>query len=441
MQQIIKTLKTTVGLISVILILFSAFSCSTDETYELGLNFVEPSSKLIVCDTFTVELSTILEDSIKTSGAETVLCGTFSDSICGLIFCSSFFQISLPGNFLVSDQEIYDSTVMQLRLNGYYFGDTSQYLQINVHRLTEDIEPGEISNYLYNTRSLAYEAEPLGVLSFFPRPTGSDTIIIRFNDNIGQELFDILKEKDEVKTSSEGFIDWFKGLALIPSGNNNCVVGFKANSDNLWFRVYTHNKNDLEETKYYEFKLTNSSRQFNHISVSRENSLFRDLTKKLYAVPSKATGNKTLLTGGTGMYTKIRFPSMDQYFLLENTILLKAELYLPPANRLYNQEKLPDTLLLGEVNKYNDQSIILRSDNSYFSGYLHHDEEFGENTYYYFDISEYLQSVLSGGSYNVDKCLFVRLPEEKEKKTIDRVVFETRSPKPTIRMYFAKYLN
>jgi len=441
MHHLIKIEQTTGEFISSILMIFLISSCSSNETYELGLNFVEPSSRLIVCDTFSVELSTILEDSIKTSGSETILCGTFSDSICGFITCSGFFQISIPSGVLVSDQEVYDSTVMQLKLNGYYFGDTSRYMQINVHRLTEDIEPGENNNYLYNTRSLTYETDPLGELRFLPRPAHSDTVTMRLNNNFGQELLGILKDKDEVKTSAEGFLDWFKGLALIPSGNNNCILGIEANSNNLWFRIYTHNKNDYEDTKYYEFKLANSAKQFNHISNSRVNSIFHNLSNKIYAVPSKETGNKTLLTGGTGIYTKIRFPSLNQYFLLENTILLKAELYLRPANRLYNQSKMPDTLLLGEVNKYNDQSILLRSDNSYFSGYFHNDELYGENTYYYFDVSEYLQNVLYGGYYNADKCLFVRLPEEKEKKTVDRILFETGSLKPTIRMYFAKYLN
>lgn len=419
----------------------SVFACSSEETYELGLNFVETSTRLVVCDTFSVVLSTIIADSIKTSGTETALCGGYSDSICGRISCSSYFQITIPSSFLVLEQEVYDSIIFYLTMNKYYYGDTTRFIRINVHKLTEDIDPGDNGTSIFNTRFFAYEPDPIGTLEFTPRPNGSDTIHIRFRDDLGQELFNILKEKNESMTSSEGFLNWFKGLALIPSENCNSILGFKANSENIYFTIYTHDKNDFENTKSYKFALTNTSYQFNHITLSKDNGFFKNLTSKLSALPSKISNDKTCLMGGTGVYTKIQFPTLDQYFIMEKTILLKAELFLRPANKLFNQFNLPDTLLLAEVNKYNEQSVLLRSDNSYFSGYLSDDKLYGENTYYYFDITDYLKEILSSGSFATEKGLSVRLPDEKEKKTVDRVIFETAAFKPSLRLYFARYLN
>ena len=76
-------------------------------------------------DSMTVNLSTIGEDSIMTGAASRLFVGRFADPYLGKMHSIPFFQPTLDGSLNLADAAVYDSLILSLRYDGYYYGDTT----------------------------------------------------------------------------------------------------------------------------------------------------------------------------------------------------------------------------------------------------------------------------------------------------------------------------
>ena len=76
--------------------------------FTLGEEYIESQTDLTLIDTFSVSLSTVILDTVITSGTGSMLIGSYRDDIFGKITSHSYFQIGIPDSFDVEDDDIYD---------------------------------------------------------------------------------------------------------------------------------------------------------------------------------------------------------------------------------------------------------------------------------------------------------------------------------------------
>ncbi|NJO91194.1 MAG: DUF4270 domain-containing protein [Chloroflexia bacterium] len=320
------------------------YSCNSqsDNLLSIGNNFIDPSTRLTKVDTFGISLSTIIMDSLVTSDSKTALIGYYFDDSTGSISSKSFFQISLPDNYSVETDDIYDSVALVLRHSSYYMGDTNQVFSLSVHRVLDDMEVYD-DGYLYNTSSFNYNDIALGTLNYYPYPDRDDEVLIKLNDILGYDLFEKLKNDEDEVSSSDDFLDYFKGLVLIPDNSiNKAVIGFGMVDSLLSLRLYCHRVEDELIEFNVDFQVINNSLRFNQIISDKSNTSIENLVEQRHAMSSGSTGNVSYVKGGTGLMTTISFPWLKSLVEINDGSLFRAELVVYPIIGDQNIDFIPE---------------------------------------------------------------------------------------------------
>src|SRR5690349_16958179 len=108
------------------LLLLSLLSCYKREI-QFGNDMADSHTRVLVIDTVTPVLSTYVLDSFPTSGNNIMEVGRYKDPILGTVSAATYFQVTVPSSAATNfpDGAIYDSLVLIMKSNGYYYGDTS----------------------------------------------------------------------------------------------------------------------------------------------------------------------------------------------------------------------------------------------------------------------------------------------------------------------------
>jgi len=145
-----KKIKRNGLLVVAALICVWLSSCYRNDI-EFGATPENNYSRLVYVDTISPVLSTILSDSFVTGNAQTFLLGKYKDPYLGIISAKPFFQLAIPTDPpVIPGTAQYDSAVLMIRPNNYYYGDTSRAQTIQVNELAQTIEYS-YNNSLYNT--------------------------------------------------------------------------------------------------------------------------------------------------------------------------------------------------------------------------------------------------------------------------------------------------
>lgn len=423
---------------------FTIASCS-DDSFHIGIgdNFISSQTNAVIIDSLTVNLSTILIDSIPTSGTEQLFVGKYTDKYLGVIKSTSFFQLDVTENTSIEDLAVFDSLTLVLNYSGLSYGDTLQQQVINVHRVTEDIEQND-DYELYNTSFFKYGEFPIGSLSFYPKPNLKDSIEIRLDDSLGEQFMNLLKNKADEISSSDNFIDFFKGLAIVPGDNNSSVLEFNGVDSLVNVILYTHYVGEERVETKYKFPIYSSSTCFNHIEADRTGTLVENLKTQKEELPSGETGNIAFVEGGLGIVTRIDIPGLSRLLEMEyRKILYKAELILKPVPQSYPVDDLPTNLILYNTDKFNRLvSEITTDEGESINPDFYLDEIYNDNTYYVFDLSDIIMDKLADGYVDTDAGLIISLDDDNQQGTLDHVAFDARkgsSYKPTLKLYYVFY--
>ena len=127
-----------------------------------------------------------------------------------VLFCKS---INPKAKSTVAENAVYDSLVLIIKLNKYYYGDSTQSVTIDVHELNETIVLG-YNEELYNTSNFPVKSPILGSKQLRIYPNIHDSIIVRLDQAKGLELFGKIKSKADELTSAENFLNYFKGIRI-----------------------------------------------------------------------------------------------------------------------------------------------------------------------------------------------------------------------------------
>jgi hypothetical protein len=234
----------------------------------------------------------------------------------------------------------------------------------------------------------------------------------------------MLRDKAEQVKTAEEFTNYFKGLAIVPNGSPGMQAVFGFADSNVVMRLYYHVVNVFKEEKYFDFKLNNSSHQFNQVRSDRSNTLLALFNNNTGEISSANTGNEAYLQSATGFSVKLRFPYLRNLLEINDYVKIqKAELLIKPLQNTYNGVyRLPQQLQLYPVDANNEPG------STFIEGNLVLDSVYGENTFYSFDITAYLQEQITVSSNN--KNGLIVLPSSYQ-TTLNRLIMGDRNNKVT----------
>ncbi len=346
---------------------FSISSCE-DEAGLIGKELLHDGDVISTqfTDTLSINASTVLLDSIVTSGANHLLVGRYTDPVFGTVEAKSFFQIANIDTLRNPKDAILDSVVLSLGYK-YYHGDTLKRQNISVHRVLEKIgqntgnltkrllESLENRNTFYNTDALKYDPTPLGAITnFTPRPVKLrnkqnaefdslyNSLNIRLNPEFGYELLGL-----QGKRAGNGLVDfkeYLKGLVLVPGASDDAsVLGFEPNNTPStvalkpsYLGLYYHSKEkkDTLSTFFLVSFTTNEAfnNRFNHVSVNRSATALAAIQKVNQPLPAVGSNKEVYVQSSTGLSTRVEIPYIKNLAKNGNIALNKAELILEPVN-------------------------------------------------------------------------------------------------------------
>jgi len=427
--------------ISIIFVTGLIFNSSCTKKYEftMGQDFFDSQTRLQVIDTFSVKLSTVLVDSLKTSATRIALTGNYRDDIFGSVNVGAFFDLGYQDFEEIEEKAVYDSAAFSLRYTGYSYGDTTSLLTLNIHMLTEKIEP--YSGYLYNTSSFDFSPEVTGSVSFYPTPESADTAEYIPVNALGEDLFNKIRDKDENLSNSELFSDYLKGF-IITSGSteNKSVIGFKADKDNLKLIIYYHIEAEEPEKKEITLSMGQENHQFNSVKFDHTNTPLNDLGTEGNVIPSSQTNNYGFLQGMVGLIPKLQFPSLNEILAIRRWKILKAELVIEPVYESYDMFGLPKQLYIYDTDRENRVNTILLDDKGNpLTATLEYDDIYEEEVRYTYDITKFINNELSDAYFDYDHGLMPGLAEDNFTSTLDRLLIECENPPIKLRIYFLTY--
>lgn len=417
--------------------------------FTMGSEFIDGGSTLTMIDTFQIDMSTVLFDSLRTSNTGTALVGHYVDPNLGSVTASTFFELGIPTSFSANDENVYDSTVVILRYNGYYYGDTTKWQTITVHPIAERLSGNEWDNAIYNNRKTPYLSEVLGSVHFLRRTAVSDSLVIRMDDTLGQDFFTRMNNgDDDYMTSSSSLVNYFHGLAIVPdTTESNVVYGFSANATNLVMRVYYHRPNstgDGQDEYTADFPYTTIDPAYNRIETNRSKTLLKSLVTQKDDLSASATDNETFAQCGTGLMTKMRFPSLNDIQLINKQgIIMKAELEFSPIANTYDPQSLPDSLILIQTNKINAAvSTVTASDGTTMHITPSVDKLYNENIKFSIDITDFVQNAFSNGSYDTENGLLIGWGSTQYLSRLDALVIQANQKAqngPKLKIYYMTF--
>ncbi|MBP1614978.1 MAG: hypothetical protein H6Q13_2426 [Bacteroidetes bacterium] len=398
-----------------------------DEVNSAGSKWLTSSFNNVQTDTCTVQLSTILADSVATSGDTLCQLGHYNSSTWGDIESSFYAEYNVTSTSLTNGITYqFDSITITLKPTGDYVGDTLSTPQhIYMHRLKKNISFDD-AGYLYNRSSIPYESDALATLTFKNKPKIKKKLELRLPDEFGEELFTLMKNRSISVSSQEYFRNYLKGIAFVPDGDDDCISGFAVNDSSLCMTVYYRRMASSPVNLKATFT-PSSTLTFGRIVHDLNNTPLADLEPGTSnALSSTKSSNQAFIQGMTGMYTKIEFPYLNDLRTQGDIVTIEsAILYLYPVQGTYGTTMpLPSALTMYTANSKNisQESITDSYGTSVQDGSLVTDKASYNGTYYTFDLTSFLQTNLGTFGDNRQK-LMLMLPNSAFLTTLDGVTF------------------
>ena len=194
-----------------------------DENSQLGKSLVESSFYNVYADTCSVDISTILLDSIETRGDSICQLGHYRSSSWGDVSATYYAEYS-TSHFIPNTDHTYtlDSLVLRMIPSGHFWGDTLTQQRISIYRLKNPIVLDNDED-LYNCTVLPTEDAPLFSFAFTPHPGRKKEVSVRLPDSWGQQLLNDLVAQDDYFDTQDKFKKKFPGLVFVPENDGQCI--------------------------------------------------------------------------------------------------------------------------------------------------------------------------------------------------------------------------
>ncbi|MGZ2371090.1 DUF4270 family protein [Ancylomarina sp. YFZ004] len=443
-------------------------SCNSDvfEEHEIGSNIIDKSTEVFLIDTFTVNSSTVKMDSVITSNQSNVLVGRYEDPYFGNIKSDFFGEVDLGTPFTLRtinngvqvhvefDSLVFimyheGSTMVNGRVNDHFHGDTLKEQSISIHRVTEDFEfPDNI--YAYNADDvLEFDVDAIGSSVFIPKRHKNSIIDvdrdndpsaekgglrIKMDDALGIEIIDSVNVSSDVVMVKTDWLEFFKGIVLKAGDNNTAMFSYQTGVGMKMRLYYSDSEySEVGMAKFHDFPInkkdvnfTNYSSDFNSNEFIQKVGLIQEVEED---VASTETDNLSFIQGGTGLITKIQIPHIEK--LNEMGLaggILKAELVFSPQENSYDEDFYPlpfsrfQLYRTDKKNKFNGGIIDSRTNNIVTSTYVA-DLKYQDESYYTFDLTDYVNQILLNGQ-EYDDALLISLPPSIIGNSMERLIID-----------------
>ena len=410
-----------------LLCLLSASLCGcVDENSHLGHTLVESSFYNVHVDTCTVDISTVLEDSIVTRGDSICQIGHYRDDTWGMVTAAYYAEYS-TASFTPNENYSYtlDSLVLVMQHSGHYWGDTLTRPLVHIYRLEKPIELTDDED-LYNRTVLATEATPLCSFIYRPRPGETKVQEIRLPDKWGQQLLDDLVNQEEYLEEQENFKREFPGLAFVPDETGQCISGFLVNDSSMCLTLHYHEISTQRTEQELTFSV-HTECAYTGIRHDQTGTPLAEVRSGIENyVHSTSLGHLAYMQGLTGYYNQLEFPYLNDLQDAGQIVSIEsATLYLYPLKGSYNRiNQLPDDIRLYITDENNVlEDYVYGSDGvTVQTGNLTVDEAFGRDTYYSFDLTEFVRN--NFGTWGIKRQkLLMNMNSSDAATTFDQVIF------------------
>ncbi|RAJ02633.1 uncharacterized protein DUF4270 [Chitinophaga skermanii] len=386
-----KRNKMRLCLLVVFAAVVSLVSCDKEGfSYQNAANPNE--SNYLLLDTLTVNMSTIQLDSFTTNSSGVALVGKYTDPAFGKIEAYTNYHVGVPTEKTLASKALYDSIEIILKPNGYYYGDSTLPQTFQVYKLADKISIPKEQYSLFNTTTTATESTPVAVSQQLIRPSEKKAVRIILPNTIGNELFEMIKNNKQEVSTNEHFLNYFKGLSIRGGINNSMLLSYLATDSGMVMRLHYHENNQELERKHFDFPLTGSGLQYNHISYDRSGTPLTAFTRENKVISSTALDNVAYLQSFTGLVTRLDIPALrDLPKMGKFGKIMAAELQLRPVAGTYDLLSLPESITLCGADRLNNvtDSLVNTLDGSIQHGSLTIDKLYHENTKYTYDVTSY----------------------------------------------------
>lgn len=367
---------------------------------QFGNDLAESFTQILQVDTVSLSMSTYVLDSFPTNIDTAMLIGGYTDPLLGKVAAKPFFQFTVPADISLTDDAVFDSLNMIIKLNHYYYGDTSKPVTLTVNELASPIEYS-YNSQLFNTSSVAETASPLASRQFSVSPHRDDSLMLNLPYSKGKEFFDKMREKSADISTPDAFSAYFKGVSITAGANSSLVIGFNASTDSVVMRMYYHSTIPYPVKQFKDFSISPGSIHFQQIIADRKGLAVDPLTAGQKAIASGLTNYEGYTQPNTGLLLKISFPTLPNIRQLSSTVkLLKATLVLQTSENSYDDYrlKLPENLLLAETDATNAiGNYVYSSDgSSLVNASAAYDNIYDALPSYSFDVTSAVNGILMG---------------------------------------------
>ncbi|MFC5270869.1 DUF4270 family protein [Adhaeribacter terreus] len=346
--------------------LLTLVSCEKPSDIGLGL---QGESNLLgtTFEKMNVEASTVVQpDSIVAFKNNPVLVGKAADGEFGTISAAHYTEVGLNGtgvSFDIAPNTPADSMVLVLAYTGYYYGDTTTTMKVNVLKLDENFKDAQT----YFTTSTIPGNTVLGSLDFKPRyhrtklkgKPSSRLLRIKLDQNFASQV--LAKSGQNDLSTQEEFRKFWPGIAIVPASNSatGSLVGFFTKPDTAGTPVVRvaginlYYKDKKGESKFHNFSLSGNY-YFNAMKAEGPGKL--PALAKGQELKSTDSNNEVYIQEFTGVKTLITFPEIETFKNGKGNIYINhAELVIPvkagtidPAGKI---AKAPESIILYESTK------------------------------------------------------------------------------------------
>jgi len=336
-------------------ILLLPFSCKK-ENDSIGLNTNKGTLQSASIDTF--QLSTFSKYSKNTesnSGSSVFIGGYHSDEL-GTIKSQVYTSVAPDDlNFRIAEGGItVTSVTLSIQVLEAYGSPISQ--EFKVSRTTSSVA----SDVTYlTTDSLTSLTTNIGTFTLASNDTGSVSITI--DKSFGEE---IIATGDVIFTTSEVFVDIFKGLSITPSTSftTNSGTVYAIDADDI---VLTINYNEVTAgtSGSVTFSPSSSSRSFYNTTSNQSGS---DVEAQL---TNNNLGNTNFFVQGLGsIKSELSMPSLLTWFKSGNILINKATLTIPVTASIGSSYTAPTSLLVHVSSDGTSTGIqgVFDADSSYY---------------------------------------------------------------------------
>ena len=380
----------------------TAMACTRNDI-TFGTTPENEYTRLSYIDSVEVKMATVFADSFVTSGNTSFLLGRYKDPYLGDITGNASFQMTVPASVPeIPATAVFDSVTLIVRLNGYYYGDTTKPLTIQVKELARPIT-FSYNNKLYNTSTVATKSGSLGEKQGRVYPGIFDSLIIRLNDAKGQELFTKLRARAAEVTTEADFLNYFYGITLATDNSAEAFM-IGGNTTQTIMRVHYHLTNSYHEKQYIDFTALSNDYTFNHLTADRTGTglVSSPAGINITEIPAAQTNHTAFTQESMSTYTKITFPSLRNILVTKSNYtvkLIKAELIIRPTPLSFNRGmyQLPDSLYLSVTDASNLVGYTVTDSAGTNTQYapVVLDNLYGEGTFYRFNLTAYISTLLN----------------------------------------------